>query len=132
MWRRGFLSSRFNSFPDIEDPSVPYVSDVRFQLHHTSLNPPWARVLLDDKNVFADALTARGFGLYAPEMYGIVTAEGFRARSLDTQKRLREQEAVVLKPMRAPAGARVCASPHRPRSRPWLPDPVRHYWCRNG
>jgi hypothetical protein len=107
MWRRGFLSSRINTFPDIEDPSVPYISDVRFQFHVRSLNPRWARILLDDKNVFADALTARGLGPYAPDVYGIVTAEGFRARSLDAQKRLRDQDAVVLKPMTGSGGKGV-------------------------
>jgi hypothetical protein len=113
MWRRGFLSSRINSFPDIEDPSVPYISDVRFQFHVRSLNPRWAQILLDDKNVFADALTARGLGPHAPEVYGIVTAEGFRARSLDAWKRLRDQDAVVLKPMTGSGGngVRVASPP---------------------
>ncbi|TFV69941.1 hypothetical protein E4P39_20580 [Blastococcus sp. CT_GayMR19] len=107
MWRRGFLSSRINSFPDIEDPSVPYVSDLRFQFHVSKLNPDWTRPLLQDKNVFADALTARGLGPYAPEVYGIVTAKGFHARSSDALERLRNQDGVMLKPIRGTRGKGV-------------------------
>ncbi|TFV69940.1 hypothetical protein E4P39_20575 [Blastococcus sp. CT_GayMR19] len=107
MWRRGFVSSRLYSFPDIENPSVPLVSDLRFLMHFSSLNPPWARVLLDDKNVFADALTARGLGTYAPEVYGIVSAEGLLVRSAAAHERLMKQTAVVLKPTTGRGGTGV-------------------------
>ena len=113
MWRRGFLSSRINSFPHVEDPSVPYINDVRFQFRVSSLNPDWTRPLLQDKNVFADTLTARGLGAYAPEVYGIVTAGGFHARSSDARERFRDQDAVVLKPVRGTRGkgVRLAAPP---------------------
>lgn len=107
MWRRGFVSSRLYSFPDIEDPSVPFVSDLRFLMHFSSLNQPWARVLLDDKNVFADALTARGLGTFAPEVYGIVSAEGLMIRSAAAHERLMKQTAVVLKPTTGRGGTDV-------------------------
>lgn len=107
MWRRGFLSSRVNTYPGIDDPSVTYVDDVRFHFRSSSLNTEWGRVLLRDKNVFADALQARGLGASAPELYGIVTAAGFLARSPSAHARLRQQATVVLKPTTGQGGRAV-------------------------
>jgi hypothetical protein len=107
MWRRGFLSGRAVTYPGIEDPSVPFVDDVRFSFRASSLNPPWARILLHDKNVFADALVARGMGAGAPEVYGIVTPAGFLPRSREARERLRSQDTVVLKPTTGHGGRGV-------------------------
>jgi hypothetical protein len=117
MWRRGFLSSRVNSYPGVEDPSVPYIDDVRYQFRCSSLNPPWGRILLQDKNVFADALAARGLGACAPEVYGLVTPQGLRARSRSAHERLRDQDTVVLKPTTGYGGRAVrLASPREVES----------------
>jgi hypothetical protein len=57
--------------------------------------------------VFADALTARGLGSSAPELYGTVTADGFLPRSPGALERLLQQETVVLKPTSGRGGSGV-------------------------
>jgi hypothetical protein len=57
--------------------------------------------------VFADALTARGLGSSAPELYGTVTTDGLLVRSPGALDRLRQQEAVVLKPSNGRGGTGV-------------------------
>lgn len=112
MWRRGFFTNRVYSYPGINDPSAVFINDVRFHYRSEALNAPSARVLLNEKNVFADLLTARGLGSYAPEVYGIVTANGLHVRSPGAHERLRSQRAVVVKPTKGHGGKGVrLASP---------------------
>jgi hypothetical protein len=107
MWRRGFTSNRVYSYPGIEDRSLPYITDVAFHRHANALNSPSAQMLVQHKQVFAEALTARGLAGSAPETYGIVSARGFRARSADALERLRAQDLVVLKPTAGYGGGGV-------------------------
>ena len=105
LWRRGFLSNRRYAYPGLEDRSLPFVSDVAVELRMVGINALTGRALLEDKNVFADALVARGLADRAPEVYGAVAAGTFRPRSAAAAQRLREQPLVVLKPV-AGAGGR--------------------------
>ena len=60
LWRRGFLSSRALLYPGIQDPSVPYLSDLTLERRLYGINAATARLLLADKLVFSEALVARG------------------------------------------------------------------------
>jgi hypothetical protein len=107
MWRRGFFSHRLLSYPGVSDPSLPYITDVRFQLYSRTLNSPSARILVHDKNVFADALAARGLGHVAPVAYGLITHEGIRFRSPAAREAFHAQPAVVVKPAARGGGVGV-------------------------
>jgi len=107
MWRRGFLSERRYSYPGIEDPALPFISDLAAETRFIRLNDPTARTLLGDKNAFADALRARGLQQWAPEVYGTILFGRFRARSPEATERMRSQEAVVVKPLKSSGGRGV-------------------------
>jgi hypothetical protein len=107
MWRRGFLSNRLYIYPGIEDPSLPYINDVRIHLHSHTLNTPAARTMMKNKLFFADALEARGMGPWAPHAYGTLTDRGFRPRSAAAREHLLTQKTVVLKPVSGMGGEGV-------------------------
>jgi hypothetical protein len=107
MWRRGFCSHRRYSYPGISDPSLPYISDLRNHLYCPTLNPPSARILVQDKAAFADALEARGLGNRAPTTYGVVTDQGLRLRSPAAREAFHAQPAVVVKPAARGGGVGV-------------------------
>lgn len=113
LWRRGFLSSRAYLYPDIADPSVPYLSDVAVERRLPHVNAPTARLLLEDKLVFYETLVARGLGQHSPEVFGVVLRGRFRPRSLTSTERLRRQDRVVVKPVSGSGGrdVRVVAGP---------------------
>jgi hypothetical protein len=107
MWRRGFLSERRYSYPGIEDPALPYISDLAAETRLIRINAPTGRRLLGDKNAFADALKARDLQPWAPEVYGTILSGRFRARSPEAVERMRAQEAVVVKPLQSSGGRGV-------------------------
>jgi hypothetical protein len=107
MWRRGFLSTRLFMYPGIEDPSVLFVNDVRTYIRIKTLNSPSGKMLVQHKHAFAECLAARGLAEDSPEVYGIVTARGFRPRSSGAQEGLRAQKTVVLKPLSGHGGMGV-------------------------
>lgn len=107
MWRRGFLSERRYSYPGVEDPTLPFISDLAAETRTIRLNHVAGRALLGDKNAFADALKARGLERWAPEVYGTVLGGRFRARSPEATTRMRSQEAVVIKPLKGSGGRGV-------------------------
>lgn len=107
LWRRGFLSSRRALYPGIEDPSVPYLSDLTLERRLYGINSRTARVLLGDKLVFFEALTARGLGDRAPEVYGTARGGSFRPRSEQARQAFLEQADVIVKPVAGRAGRGV-------------------------
>ena len=109
MWRRGFLSTRWFMYPGIDEPGALFVNDLRAYTRIRHLNRPAGRVLVQHKHVFADALTARGLSEAAPELYGLVTARGFRARSPGVLERL--SGTVVVKPVTGHGGRGVRVVP---------------------
>jgi hypothetical protein len=112
MWRRGFFSNRVYNYPGIADPSAVYITDVRFHFRSRTLDTPPVRALVDQKDAFADLLTARGLAPRAPEVYGTVTAHGLRVRTPDMRERLGRQASVILKPTTGRGGNGVrLASP---------------------
>jgi glutathione synthase/RimK-type ligase-like ATP-grasp enzyme len=107
MWRRGFISTRYYGYPGVQDPSLPYVSDVKVETLLRTLNSPVAVDLLQDKNAFADALVARGLADAGPELYGTVLRGSLRPRSPGALERLRAADAVIVKPIDGSGGRGV-------------------------
>lgn len=107
LWRRGFLSDRRLLYPGIEDPAVPYLSDLTLERRLYGINSPTARLLMTHKLVFAETLLARGLGDRGPEVYGTARRGAFRPRSPQSLQRLLEQADLIVKPLTGRAGRGV-------------------------
>ncbi|WP_164701387.1 sugar-transfer associated ATP-grasp domain-containing protein [Modestobacter sp. KNN46-3] len=107
MWRRGFLSNRWYAYPGIHDPAVPFISDAAVEALLRRLNDPAGARLLEDKNVFADVVVARGLAAAAPEVYGVGLRGTLHGRSAAALDRMRTAPDVVLKPLDGAGGRGV-------------------------
>lgn len=104
LWRRGFLSNRWYAYPGIRDPAVPFISDAAVEARLRGLNHPAGARLLEDKNVFADVVVARGLASAAPEVYGVGLRGALHSRSAAALDRMRAAPDVVLKPLDGAGG----------------------------
>lgn len=107
MWRRGFFSRRLYMYPGVTDRTLPYINDVRDHVYGRRLNSPSARVLVQDKDLFAAALARRGLAAHAPEVFGVITADGLCLRSPQAADGFRTAREVVIKPTAQSGGVGV-------------------------